>query len=473
MCADSYCTIELPEYFNLQAVLDNAFSILNDSVIPTYQSSNYDNVNYHITCNKDGKYQWRQLDLIHPVLYANFVNHITKPDNWGCIINRINELQAIRDTIRCCSMPLSTSHNIKRSSISNWFVNFEQESISIALKYNWIGITDITNFYPSIYTHTIPWALVGKDVAKETKCKKEKYYNIIDSLIQGMSYGQTNGIPQGSVLMDFMAEIVLSYADWLLYEKNELTGVSDYKIIRYRDDYRIFTNNRSNLETIMKNLSEILMSLNLKINSSKTIVSDNAIAHCIKPEKSYLLEHPVLSDESLERQLYKIWLYEQKYPNSGQALSLLDEIIDVINSLEDRPTYYRQIISIIVDLMLSNPRNYAKCSAMLSKLLDLLETQEALSIIDDIIKKNSTRPYSDYLELWLQRITISYEKDRQFNSRICSKVVDSQVNVWNTEWIPSGYLFDETLLINTELISRIDRVIPKEVVSCFYSYDNN
>lgn len=34
----------------------------------------------------------------------------------------------------------------------------------------------------------------------------------------GMQYGQTNGIPQGSVLFDFIAEIVLGYADLLLYE---------------------------------------------------------------------------------------------------------------------------------------------------------------------------------------------------------------------------------------------------------------
>jgi hypothetical protein len=29
--------------------------------------------------------------------------------------------------------------------------------------------------------------------------------------MQGMNYGQTNGIPQGSVLMDFIAEMVLGF----------------------------------------------------------------------------------------------------------------------------------------------------------------------------------------------------------------------------------------------------------------------
>ena len=43
--------------------------------------------------------------------------------------------------------------------------------------------------------------------------------NFIDSCIQEAQYQQTNGIPQGSVLMDFIAEMVLGYVDELLTEK--------------------------------------------------------------------------------------------------------------------------------------------------------------------------------------------------------------------------------------------------------------
>ena len=46
-----------------------------------------------------------------------------------------------------------------------------------------------------------------------------------------MTNNQTNGIPQGSVLMDFIAEIVLGYADLLLTQKLNDNGIEDYKII--------------------------------------------------------------------------------------------------------------------------------------------------------------------------------------------------------------------------------------------------
>jgi hypothetical protein len=44
------------------------------------------------------------------------------------------------------------------------------------------------------------------------------------------------------VLMDFIAEMVLGYIDERLSQC--LDKKMDYRIIRYRDDYRIFTNSK-------------------------------------------------------------------------------------------------------------------------------------------------------------------------------------------------------------------------------------
>jgi hypothetical protein len=53
-------------------------------------------------------------------------------------------------------------------------------------------------------------ALYGKEEAKDNR-HKSSLGNDVDKLIRSMRYGQTNGIPQGSVLMDFIAEMVLGY----------------------------------------------------------------------------------------------------------------------------------------------------------------------------------------------------------------------------------------------------------------------
>ena len=61
--------------------------------------------------------------------------------------------------------------------------------------------------------------------------------NQIDSIIRLISDSQTNGIPQGSILMDFIAEIVLFYLDREISVKIKNQEISDFKIIRWRDDY--------------------------------------------------------------------------------------------------------------------------------------------------------------------------------------------------------------------------------------------
>ena len=139
--------------------------------------------------------------------------------------------------------------------------------------------TDISNCYPSIYTHSISWALHKKEFAKEHR-EKGILGNDIDHLLEDMSYGQTNGIPQGSVITDFIAEIILGYADELLTNKlkQEASDIVDYKILRYRDDYRIFCNNNNEMDIILKFLTETLAELNFKLNNEKTFCTSDIIS---------------------------------------------------------------------------------------------------------------------------------------------------------------------------------------------------
>lgn len=154
----------------------------------------------------------------------------------------------------------------KATAVSNWWESIEQQSIVKALEYDYILHTDISDCYGSIYTHSIPWSLHTKDTAKAKKKDNTLIGNIIDKHLQDMSFGQTNGIPQGSFLMDFISEMVLGYADIKLDKRIRNLGIEDFEIYRYRDDYRIFTNNPQNANLIVKNITEILIELGLRLN---------------------------------------------------------------------------------------------------------------------------------------------------------------------------------------------------------------
>src|SRR5260370_40427866 len=56
---------------------------------------------------------------------------------------------------------------------------------------------DISRFYPTLYTHSIPWALHTKEVAKAKKKDSSLLGNLIDSATQATQHQQTLGIPVG------------------------------------------------------------------------------------------------------------------------------------------------------------------------------------------------------------------------------------------------------------------------------------
>jgi hypothetical protein len=45
---------------------------------------------------------------------------------------------------------------------------------------------DITRYYPSIYTHSIPWALHTKEVAKANQRDDGYFGNVIDRLVRNL-----------------------------------------------------------------------------------------------------------------------------------------------------------------------------------------------------------------------------------------------------------------------------------------------
>jgi RNA-directed DNA polymerase len=325
--SESYCSIDLPKYFNFKTVLANIDKLLKDKNLSDFykekdKPSNYDNVNYKILYNKDGRYSWRPLQLIHPALYVSLVHQITKEKSWTKICNRFKDF-ASNQKIKCISIPREslTDNSDKAEQILNWLDKIEQKSIELAIEYECLTCTDITDCYGAIYTHSIPWALHDKDLAKKNKDDKDLIGNIIDKHLQDMSYGQTNGIPQGSALMDFIAEMLLGYADLSLTQTIEKEGISKYKILRYRDDYRIFTNNLREGEQILKCLTEVMIDLGLKLNNDKTKSTKDIVTGSIKSDKLYLIQQKP-NKKNLQTYLLTIHELAKHYPNSGQQFQI-------------------------------------------------------------------------------------------------------------------------------------------------------
>ena len=285
---ESYYRNSLPPYFHFKGLLgdvDQALKGKDLTSLSKRKPRKHSGVNYLLLDNKDGRYSWRPLELIHPALYVSLVNRMTESDAWRIICNRFEEF-GNNSKISCLSLPVEslTDESDKAEQISQWWHEVEQKSVEYSLDFGFLIQTDIVDCYAAIYTHSIAWALHSKNEARnDQKC--HLIGNIIDNHIQDMRNGQTNGIPQGSVLMDFVAEVVLGYADSELTAKIDCKELKDYRVLRYRDDYRIFVNNPQDGEKILKYLTEVLHGLGLRLSPEKTKVSQDVIRSSFKQNK--------------------------------------------------------------------------------------------------------------------------------------------------------------------------------------------
>lgn len=128
-----------------------------------------------------------------------------------------------------------------------------------------IAKADISNFYPSIYSHAITWAAVGVEEAKANLSKGSKWYNKLDSAVRNCKRNETNGILIGPGASSLIAEIILSEVDRRLED-------AGFEFLRFIDDYTCFAETREKANAFIRNLEIALSRYSLFLNFSKTSV---------------------------------------------------------------------------------------------------------------------------------------------------------------------------------------------------------
>jgi hypothetical protein len=130
-------------------------------------------------------------------------------------------------------------------------------------------VTDVSRFYPSIYTHTIPWVINGKEAAKKDfKAKSATVTgNRLDFIIRQAQSKQTIGIPIGPDSSKIIAELILSAIDIAFIKKS---GRHKPVFVRHVDDYWIAGNTYEECEKHLQNVRQSLRDYGLDINELKT-----------------------------------------------------------------------------------------------------------------------------------------------------------------------------------------------------------
>lgn len=138
--------------------------------------------------------------------------------------------------------------------------------------FRFIAKTDISRFYHTIYTHSVPWAFHGKDVAKADRKPNSEttFMNRLDSVLRSGQDGQTIGIPVGPDASRYVAELVGTAIDLEFIKRG---GDQNCEVIRHVDDVWIGAHSHADAEAALWKYREAIRSFELDINESKTLIT--------------------------------------------------------------------------------------------------------------------------------------------------------------------------------------------------------
>lgn len=142
-------------------------------------------------------------------------------------------------------------------------------------QFRFVAKTDISRFYHSIYTHSIPWAFHGKAPSKADRRANSAnlFMNRLDLILRSGQDGQTIGIPVGPDASRYIAEIICTAIDQEFVARG---GAENCEVLRHVDDVWIGANSHAEAEAALWRYREAIRSFELDINETKTrIYSDS------------------------------------------------------------------------------------------------------------------------------------------------------------------------------------------------------
>ena len=294
------------------------------------------------------------------------------------------------------------------------------------------------------------------------------------------------------------------------YSMKRKEGIkTKYEIIRYRDDYRIFCNDKDVLEKISYTLQHVLESLNFRMNSKKTKISESIITDAIKSDKlAYIYNTPIFNKkgcdfDSFEKHLLYILMFARQYPDSGSIRTMLSDIdkrmedwlkpyeeeVTTIPILEDdepkteKITKQRRLVggsvramsAVCAQIALENVGCCHYALRVLSRMVDSLKDEkEKSAIINLVYSKLCNQPNSDYNQLWLQNIT--YQQDKKngkspYKMCLCRVVAgDKNVELWNNKWVKLKLQFGLHMnsIVDEETLKKVTPVITFKETRMYY-----
>lgn len=213
----------------------------------------------------------RTFGVVNPVNYFLLSRFIS--DNWASIasVYRLSGSSGSRPKFPALS---ADGRAIDTASLAAK----RQNQRHIASAYPVILSLDINRFYGSIYTHSLPWSVLGKDEAKRrhrSRSLSGHWSDTLDKFVRNCNQQQTVGLPIGPDTSRIISELILAQVDHELVSNG--SKLSSAQIYHNIDDYQIGCLSVGEAEDAQSRFVRTISRYELRINDFKTSI-DHGVA---------------------------------------------------------------------------------------------------------------------------------------------------------------------------------------------------
>lgn len=361
----------------------------------------------------------RTFAVIEPRIHNDIAYHISR--NWKAIVDAMIPSDSI---ISSYSFPIPLNRKkpgrmgTLRSGrmIYEFLAGTEDALVTVAYRYTHLVKADIKNFYPSIYTHSLAWAIHGKQKIRHHNRGKNRRHmrfvgNRLDKLFQMANDGCTNGLPIGPVVSDIAAEIVASAVDRVLsrgLQRNQIECAA----VRFKDDYRILVSSEEAAKKVIKILQSSLKEYNLELSDEKTTVSALPDGLFRPWVSRYHLVYPTRKQRFTWKQFREFYLAVLAIDRDCTNTGVIDRFLADISTEEGKlkitvgRTNLEKVVSML--LMLGSRRVKA--------------FPKVIAILEQVIRSDDgdglTEPLVRHLEAYLQTLSTDEERNKYLISWI-------------------------------------------------------
>jgi len=262
---------EIPPVFSTVDFTPEVASDLCQRCAP--RKKGYDQIEYRATRFNNIT---RLMQIPHPLPYARLCESIF--ENWDALNHVCKNAQsrikpALHDDDRLVILGEYNKLDAGRLVVmeKEKFPESVVEDLTISIGARYRVSADISTCFPSIYTHSIPWALVGHARAKSNH-STTLWYNDLDKRQRDLKRGETHGIPIGPATSNLISEVILYKIDENLRDKG-------YRFLRFIDDYKCYCETREQAEQFLVDLERELQKYLLTINIKKVVIEELPIPH--------------------------------------------------------------------------------------------------------------------------------------------------------------------------------------------------